>query len=84
MKLKAKQPQKETSAEVSLADQLKEQLTEACAAAEGYIAKAAQREKAASPLQPLPWHELNLRLMHGRCACKCALALMAKEAGNGQ
>ena len=77
--LKAKQPQKETSAEVSLADQLKEQLKEACAAGEEYIEQAAQKEKAASPLQPLEWHRMNLRSMYGRCACKCALALMEKE-----
>jgi hypothetical protein len=77
--LKAKEPQKVASAEVSLADQL----TAACAAGEAFIETIAQKEKAASPLQPLAWHQMNLRLMYGRCACKCALALMEKEAGNG-
>jgi hypothetical protein len=73
---KAKQTQQEAPAvEPSLADQL----TAACAAAEKYIASIAAREKGASPLQPLAWHEMNIRLMHGRCACKCALALMEKE-----
>jgi hypothetical protein len=82
MKPLAKQPQKEASTEVSsLADQLKNQLTQACAAGEEYIEKVALAEKAASPLQPLEWHRLNLRLMYGRCACKCALALLEKENG---
>jgi hypothetical protein len=75
--LKKKQPQEAPAKEPSLADQL----TAACAAAEAYIATVAQKEKQASPLQPLPWHEMNLRLMYGRCACKCALALLEKENG---
>jgi hypothetical protein len=62
---------------------LKDQLTAACVAGEKYIAAYAQREKDASPLQPLAWHKLQIRLRYGRCACKCALALLSKEAGNG-
>ena len=77
--LKAKQPQEAPVKGPSLADQL----TAACNAAEKYIATIAQKEKDASPLQPLPWHEMNLRLMYGRCACKCALALLEKESANG-
>jgi hypothetical protein len=76
---KTKQPQKEAATAASLAAQL----NAACAAAESHILTIAQKEKAASPLQPLPWHEMNLRLMYGRCACKCALALLERES-NGR
>jgi hypothetical protein len=79
MKLLKKQPQKEASSEVSLADQLKQ----AVDAAEKYIAAVAQKEKDASPLQPLSWHELNLRLQFGRDSVRCALALLEKEQSNG-
>jgi hypothetical protein len=77
--LKKSQPQKEAAVAVSLTDQLKNQLTQACAAAEEYIETIAQREKAASPLQPLEWHRMDLRLRFGRCGCKCALALLERE-----
>jgi hypothetical protein len=77
--LKKSQPQPEAAPAVSLADQL----TAACVAAEKYIASIAQREKDASPLQPLAWHEMQIRLRFGNCGCKCALALLSKEAGNG-
>jgi hypothetical protein len=79
MKLLKKQPQKEAAPAVSL----KAQLEQASAAAEAYIATVAQREKDASPLQPLSWHELNLRLQHGRDSVRCALALLEKEQSNG-
>jgi len=78
MKPKAKQPQPEASAEVSLAD-LKNQLLAAQTAAEAYVQSVALKEKAASPLQPLPWHELQLRLRYGRAATECALALLEAE-----
>ena len=73
IKLKAKQeaPAKGPS--------LAEQLRAAQAAAEAYIEEIAQKEKAMSPLQPLDWHRLNLRLMYGRDACGCALKLLEKE-----
>lgn len=74
MKVKTK-PQPEASAEVSLAEQLRA----AQAAAEEYVEAVALREKAASPLQPLEWHRLNLRLRFGRSACDCALALIDQE-----
>ena len=78
--LKKSQPQKETA---PVAVSLKAQLKQAVAAAEEYIAKIAQREKDASPLQPLPWHELNLRFQFGRDSVSCALALLEKES-NGK
>jgi hypothetical protein len=62
--------------EPSLADRLKE----ACAAAEAFIETIAQKEKAEAPTIPIDWHRLNLKLMYGSCACKCALALLEKEA----
>jgi hypothetical protein len=62
---------------------LKDQLKQAVDAAEKYIATVAQREKDASPLQPLSWHELNLRLQYGRDSVRCALALLEKEQSNG-
>jgi hypothetical protein len=72
IKLKNKQ---EAAPAVSLARQLRA----ACDAAEKYIATIAQREKDASPLQPLAWHEMQIRLRYGRCGCKCALALLERE-----
>ena len=85
MKLLKKQPQKEAApvAVSPLAD-LKNQLEQAVAAAEAYIATVAQREKDASPLQPLPWHDLNLRLQFGRDSVRCALALLERETANGR
>jgi hypothetical protein len=78
--LKKSQPQPEAAPAVSLADQL----TAACDAAEAYIATIAQREKDASPLQPLGWHQMQIYLRYGRCACKCALALLEKEKHDGR
>ena len=82
--LKAKSPPTKVGAATAvspLAD-LKAQLLAARDAAEAYIKSVALKEKAASPLQPLEWHRLNLRLRFGRSAVDCALALL-KEAGNG-
>ena len=77
--LKKSQPQKEAAAAVSLTDQLRA----AQAAAEAYIESIALREKAASPLQPLEWHRMDLRLRFGRSATECALALLEKKNTNG-
>jgi hypothetical protein len=77
--LKTKQPKEEAAPAVSL----KAQLEQAVAAAEEYIAQIAQREKNASPLQPLSWHEMSLRLQHGRDSVRCALGLLEKEQSNG-
>ena len=82
MKVKTK-PQPEAASAVSPLADLKKQLTEARDAAEAYVQSVALKEKAASPLQPLPWHEMQLRLRYGRAATECALALLEKEAGNG-
>jgi hypothetical protein len=62
---------------------LRDQLEAAVAAAEKYVAQIAQKEKDASPLQPLPWHEMNLRLIHGRDSVRCALGLLSKEQSDG-
>ena len=62
--LKKSQPQQEVPSaekpEVSLAE-LKSQLPAAREAAEVYVQSVALKEKAASPLQPLPWHRMQLR-----------------------
>jgi hypothetical protein len=85
MLLKKSQPQKkevsERKPEVSIAD-LKAQLLAAHDAAEAYIAQIAARDKAASPLQPLAWHELQLRLRYGRAGTECALKLIEAEEKN--
>jgi hypothetical protein len=73
-KSKAEAPSAEKP-EVSLAEQLRA----AQAAAEEYVESVALKEKAASPLQPLEWHRLNLRLRFGRSALDCALALIDQE-----
>jgi hypothetical protein len=78
--LKAKsQPPKEAASAVSPLADLKAQLLAAHDAAEEYIAQVAAREKAASPLQPLAWHELQLRLRYGRAGTECALGILAAE-----
>jgi hypothetical protein len=58
---------------------LAEKLKEACAAAEEYIETIAAKQKAEAPTIPLDWHRMNLRLRYGKCACKCALALLDQE-----
>jgi hypothetical protein len=63
---------------------LKDQLEQAVDAAEAYIATIVAREKAASPLQPAAWHELSLRLAHGRDSVRCALSLLEKESNASQ
>jgi hypothetical protein len=74
--MKKPQPKQETSAEVStLADDIKK----TCARAEEYIETHALREKAENPLIGLDWIRMNLHLLHGRCKCQCALALLAKD-----
>ncbi len=79
--LKNKQlpPKVEAAPAVSTLADLKAQLLAAQAAAEEYIETVAQKEKANSPLQPLEWHRLNLRLRFGRSALDCALALLDQE-----
>lgn len=74
--LKAKQ--EAASAVSSLAD-LKAQLLAAHDAAEEYIAQVAAREKQQSPLQPLAWHEMQIRLRYGRAGTECALKLIEAE-----
>jgi hypothetical protein len=74
--LKKSQPQPEKDPEIKSGSDLAEQLRAAQAAAEAYIAGVALKEKAASPLQPLPWHEMSLRLRFGRSAVDCALKLL--------
>ena len=73
-KSKAEAPPAEKP-EVSLAEQLRA----AQAAAEEYIEGVALRWKAASPLQPIQWHRLDMRLRFGRSALDCALALIDQE-----
>jgi hypothetical protein len=77
LKLKAKQPQKEASAEVSLAEKIKN----ICAEAEAYVDVHVDQLKASEDgkLLPRDWLKLDVQLKHGRCFCKCALALLDQE-----
>jgi hypothetical protein len=83
--LKAKsQPQiKEASAEVSLADRIKE----TCAAAEQYIESRIQQEKASEAGRSLPydWLRQNIYAVHKArgCHCRCALSLLSEKQTNG-
>lgn len=81
--LKKTQPQQEVSerkpeVSLSLADRIKE----TCALTAAYIDAAVAKEKLAHPLISVDWIRMNMNLMYGKCACKCVLALMEKEAGN--
>ena len=81
--LKKSQPQhQEAAAAVSPLADLKKQLTEARDAAEVFVQSVALKEKAASPLQPLPWHRMQLDLRYGRAATECALGIIAAEEKN--
>ena len=81
---KTKQPQKkEAATAVSPLADLKSQLEQACASAEAYIETIVAKEKREHTLLSVEWIRQDLHLKHGRCLCKCALALMPKETGNG-
>jgi hypothetical protein len=78
IKLKSKSPQKEASAEVSLAGRIKE----TCAAAEQYIESRVQQEKAGSGASlPLSWLRQNIYAVHKArgCHCRCALSLLSEK-----
>jgi hypothetical protein len=84
IKLKKQQPKQEAApVAVSLADRIKE----TCAEAEQYIEKRIEQLKDSDEGRSLPidWLRLNIRATTraGGCHCKCALALLEKDA-NGR
>jgi hypothetical protein len=85
MKVKLLKAKSQPQAAPVVGPSLAEQLRAAQAAAEEYIESVAQKEKAASPLQPLEWHRLDIRLRFGRSAVDCALKLLeVEEKNNGR
>jgi hypothetical protein len=72
IKLKGKQPPQPEAPVASLAARIEALRAETQKLIDEYI----DTLKAASPLQPRPWHEMDLRLRFGRCNCDCALKVI--------